>query len=105
MLRQARSRHGLLLASALRGWRGWRRGRHRFSVDIGSHWQVRLGHSSACVMIVSYKNGVFFFQILYSSLIFWSSGSGNSAGHAMAGVRAKQEADSEGRGQICKRGL
>ena len=42
-------------------------------VTSGSHWAVRLGHSRAWVITKSYKNGVFFFQILYSSLITLSS--------------------------------
>uniref|UniRef100_A0A1I8GPN7 Ragulator complex protein LAMTOR1 n=1 Tax=Macrostomum lignano TaxID=282301 RepID=A0A1I8GPN7_9PLAT len=42
-------------------------------VTSGSHWAVRLGHSNACVITRSYKNGVFFFQILYSSLMIRSS--------------------------------
>lgn len=29
----------------------------------GNHWQVNVGHSKACVMTVSYRNIVFFFQI------------------------------------------
>ena len=39
----------------------------------GNHWTVRLGHSKACVITKSCKNGVFFFQILYSSLMILSS--------------------------------
>ena len=39
----------------------------------GSHCAVRLGHSRACVITKSYRKGVFFFQILYSSLITFSS--------------------------------
>lgn len=42
-------------------------------VTSGSHWTVRLGHSRAWVMTTSYKKGVFFFQILYSSLMLFSS--------------------------------
>ena len=38
----------------------------------GSHWQVRAGHSKAFVTTRSYRKGVFFFQILYSSLIIRS---------------------------------
>jgi len=34
---------------------------------------LRVRHSRACVMTRSYRNGVFFFQILYSSLITRSS--------------------------------
>lgn len=34
---------------------------------------MRLGHSRACVITRSYKKGVFFFQILYSSLMTRSS--------------------------------
>ena len=44
-----------------------------YLVTSGSHWTVRLGHSKAWVITKSYKNGVFFFQILYSSLIILSS--------------------------------
>ena len=42
-------------------------------VTSGNHCAVRLGHSRACVITKSYKNGVFFFQILYSSFITLSS--------------------------------
>ena len=42
-------------------------------VTSGSHWAVREGHSSACVITKSYRNGVFFFHILYSSFITRSS--------------------------------
>ena len=44
-----------------------------YFVTSGSHCTVRLGHSNAWVITKSYKNGVFFFQILYSSLIILSS--------------------------------
>lgn len=44
-----------------------------YFVTSGSHCTVRLGHSKAWVITKSYKNGVFFFQILYSSLIILSS--------------------------------
>lgn len=39
----------------------------------GSHCAVREGHSRAWVITRSYRNGVFFFHILYSSLITRSS--------------------------------
>lgn len=39
----------------------------------GSHCAVREGHSSACVITRSYRKGVFFFHILYSSLMTRSS--------------------------------
>ena len=42
-------------------------------VTSGSHCAVRLGHSRACVITRSYRNGVFFFHILYSSLMTRSS--------------------------------
>lgn len=42
-------------------------------VTAGSHCTVRLGHSRACTITRSYRNGVFFFQILYSSLMTRSS--------------------------------
>lgn len=48
-------------------------------VTSGNHCTVRLGHSSACVITRSYKKGVFFFQILYSSLITRSSTVSSSA--------------------------
>lgn len=45
----------------------------KYLVTSGSHWTVRLGHSSAWVITRSYRKGVFFFQILYSSLMTLSS--------------------------------
>lgn len=48
-------------------------------VTSGSHCAVRLGHSRACVMTRSYRKGVFFFQILYSSLITLSSTASSNA--------------------------
>lgn len=39
----------------------------------GNHWAVSEGHSRAWVITKSYKNGVFFFHILYSSLMTLSS--------------------------------
>ena len=45
----------------------------KYLVTSGSHWAVSEGHSRACVITKSYKNGVFFFQILYSSLMTRSS--------------------------------
>ena len=42
-------------------------------VTSGSHCAVRLGHSKACVITRSYRNGVFFFHILYSSFMTRSS--------------------------------
>lgn len=45
----------------------------------GSHWAVRLGHSKAWVITRSYRKGVFFFQILYSSFITLSSTASSNA--------------------------
>lgn len=42
-------------------------------VTSGSHWAVREGHSKAWVITRSYRKGVFFFHILYSSLMTLSS--------------------------------
>lgn len=42
-------------------------------VTSGGHCTVRLGHSRACVITRSYDKWVFFFQILYSSLMTRSS--------------------------------
>ena len=53
---------------------------------LGSHCTVRLGHSKACVITKSYRKGEFFFQILYSSLIIFSSTSLLSVGEAAASV-------------------
>ena len=47
----------------------WQRKSYTCFVTSGSHWTVRLGHSRACVITKSYRNGVFFFQILYSSFM------------------------------------
>lgn len=51
----------------------WQRKSYTYFVTSGSHWTVRLGHSRACVITKSYRNGVFFFQILYSSFMIRSS--------------------------------
>lgn len=50
-----------------------------YLVTSGNHWAVRLGHSSACVITRSYRNGVFFFHILYSSFITLSSTASSKA--------------------------
>lgn len=39
----------------------------------GSHWVERVGHSRAVLSIKSYKNGAFFFHVLYSSFTSFSS--------------------------------
>ena len=39
----------------------------------GSHCVVSVGHSSAVLIIMSYRNGAFFFHVLYSSLMIFSS--------------------------------
>ncbi len=52
---------------------GERRDLKTHLVTSGSHCAVKLGHSRACVITKSYRNGVFFFHILYSSLMTRSS--------------------------------
>jgi hypothetical protein len=72
-------------------------------VTSGSHCTVRLGHSKAWVITKSYRNGVFFFHILYSSLITHSSTALSKAASLLtevAGVlgRGKERGDMEGWG-------
>lgn len=56
-----------------------RAGGFLYLVTSGSHWAVRLGHSRAWVITKSYRKGVFFFHILYSSLITRSSTASSKA--------------------------
>lgn len=44
----------------------------------GSHCVVSVGHSSAVLSIKSYKNGAFFFHVLYSSFTIFSSSRSSS---------------------------
>jgi len=50
-----------------------------YLVISGNHCAVKLGHSRAWVITRSYRNGVFFFQILYSSFITRSSTASSKA--------------------------
>ena len=44
----------------------------------GSHCVVSVGHSNAVLSITSYRNGAFFFQVLYSSFTIFSSSRSSS---------------------------
>jgi hypothetical protein len=69
IVRIGRSRQATVQKIGDRVTKRTRRERRRKGTNVstsGNHWHVRDGQVSACVRTWSYRNGVFFFQILYS---------------------------------------
>ena len=78
-----------------RGARRWAAGAagrsaSAYRLTSGSHCTVRLGHSSACVITRSYRKGVFFFHILYSSFMTRSSTASSYTGRGRGSVQVER---------------